>query len=89
MYKIDYILINDTHAESPTPATLSSIVPDFRHCHIVYGTGRTRQELIEHLTSVRQQWPKAKILGLSEIDGKGLRPSESMNALRRELSNYP
>ena len=58
-----------------------------------------RAKLIELLAELRSQWPSAKIPGISEI-GFGtlnfepgtrgvIRPSDAMNVLRRELSDYP
>ena len=58
-----------------------------------------RAKLIELLAELRSQWPSAKILGISEI-GFGtlnfepgtrgvIRPSDAMNQIRRELSDYP
>lgn len=46
------------------------------------------------LVELRQHFPDAKILGLSEIDGKELHTrniivSDAMNVLRRELSDLP
>lgn len=56
-------------------------------------------KLIELLVKLRQQWPEAKILGISEIGFGTLNfepgtrisvsASDSMNQLRRELSDYP
>ncbi len=46
------------------------------------------------LVDLRQHFPDAKILGVSEIDGrelycKNIIVSDAMNVLRRELSDYP
>lgn len=53
-----------------------------------------RAALLNLLVELRQHYPDAKILGLSEIDGKGLHSrninvSDAMNVLRRELSDLP
>lgn len=55
---------------------------------------KQRSALIRLLVDLRQHYPDAKILGLSEIDGKALHSrniivSDAMNVLRRELSEYP
>lgn len=86
---IKYIFVNETHSPNPTSADLGNIVPDFRHSHVVSGAGISREELIQLLASARKQWPAAKILGLSEINGRNFQASEFMNSIRRELSDYP
>ena len=53
-----------------------------------------RAALLNLLVELRQHFPEAKILGLSEIDGKELHSrniivSDAMNVLRRELSDLP
>jgi len=53
-----------------------------------------RAALLNLLVELRQHFPDAKILGLSEIDGKELHcrniiVSDAMNVLRRELSDLP
>ena len=53
-----------------------------------------RAALLNLLVELRQHFPDAKILGLSEIDGKELHSrniivSDAMNVLRRELSDLP
>jgi len=53
-----------------------------------------RAKLIRLLVDLRKNFPDAKILGVSELDGKELNAkniivSDSMNLLRRELSDYP
>ncbi len=48
-----------------------------------------KEILIDLLVRLRSKYPNAKILGVSEIDGKDIKPSEVMNALRSELSNMP
>ncbi|MCR4847816.1 MAG: hypothetical protein K5920_03060 [Bacteroidales bacterium] len=47
-----------------------------------------RAVLIDLIVDLRSHFPDAKILGVSEIDGKDLRPCAKMNRLRRELSDY-
>lgn len=53
-----------------------------------------RAALINLLVKLRKQYPDAKILGVSEIDGrelysKNIIVSDAMNVLRRELSDLP
>mgnify|MGYP006873000934 CR=1 FL=1 len=72
-------------------------VPGFK----VQGS-RERQALIDQLCKLRRHWPEAPILGVSELPWDGpstgsgtvsshapIRVSEAMNALRREISDYP
>ena len=99
MRNIKYILVNESYSEDAVLAIRNSRVSDFRHSHIVSAAGLTRPELISLLLFARKQWPSAKILGLSEIlpETRNLKPetrfriqpSDTMNALRRELSDYP
>lgn len=56
-------------------------------------------ELVILLLFARKQWPSAKILGISElgleirdhrlVSSGRITPSDTMNALRRELSDLP
>ncbi len=46
-----------------------------------------REGLIEELCRLRKLYPKAKILGVSELGEHCVHPSERMNQLRRELSD--
>lgn len=53
-----------------------------------------RAALLQLLVELRQHFPDAKILGVSEIDGrelycKNIIVSDAMNVLRRELSDMP
>ena len=49
-------------------------------------SGSEREGLIDELCRLRKQYPKAKILGVSELSEHCVHPSERMNQLRRELS---
>ena len=49
-------------------------------------SGSEREGLIEELCRLRKLYPKAKILGGSELGEHCVHPSERMNQLRRELS---
>ncbi len=89
MKPIKYIFVNETTSPSPTPAFLGSISADFRHCHIIDALGLSHSDLINVLLLARRHHTSAKILGLSEISGKGIIASDAMNKLRRELSDLP
>ena len=88
MKQIKFILLNETSSPSPTPATLGRLAPDFRHSHVVDAAGLSRSDLIKVLLLARSHYPEAKILSLSEIAGGKIHPSDSMNQLRKELSDY-
>ena len=65
----------------------TSLKPASRHL-------KQREALINLLVQLRQSFPTAKILGLSELNGKELHSrniivSDAMNLLRKELSNLP
>ena len=95
MKLVKYILVNESYLEDTVLAIRNSRVSDFRHSHIISAAGLSRPELI----SVLQQWPSAKILGVSELglevrDGRiissgRLCPSDAMNSIRRTLSDLP
>lgn len=89
MKPIKYIFVNETTSPSPTPAFLGSISADFRHCHIIDALGLSHSDLINVLLLARRHYPEANILGLSEINGRNIRPSAIMNEIRRELSDLP
>ena len=99
MRSIKYILVNESYLEDAVLAIRNSRVSDFRHSHIISAAGLSHPELISVLLLARKQWPSAKILGISELglevrDGRivssgRLCPSDAMNEIRRELSDYP
>lgn len=89
MRNVKYIFINETSSLSPTPDALGNIASDFRYSHIIDAAGLSREELIQLLVLARHHYPEAKIFGLSEINGRNIRPSDSMNQLRKELSEWP
>ena len=96
MRSIKYILVNESYSQDAVLAIRNSRVSDFRHSHIISAAGLTRPELISVLVLARKHWPSAKILGISEIvheswnlepETRGaIRPCDTMNELRRELS---
>lgn len=83
MKQIKYIFVNETGSENAARVIRDSHVSDFRHHIIVNGSN------IKELCRLRRQYPDAKILGLAEINGSHIRPTETMNALRREMSDLP
>lgn len=55
---------------------------------------RQRAALLQLLVDLRKQFPDAMILGVKELEGKELHAkniivNDSMNVLRKELSDYP
>ena len=86
MKQVKYILVNETGSANAAGAFHCSRVSDFRHHTIVNSKGHSHQELINQLIGLRQKYPDAKILGLSEIDGENIHPSDTMNRLRREMA---
>ena len=101
MRKIDYIFI-DSDSETRDSQPGRHAVSLFRHHLIVNAEGlltntidiRQREALIQRLVQLRHLYPNAKILGVSELDdkapdSKNIIVSDAMNALRRELSDYP
>jgi hypothetical protein len=90
MKEINYIFVNDTHSIKNAARTIRrSHVSGYRHYIIVNSQELSHRELVERLVSIRFCHPDAKILGLSEIDGKSICANEAMNRLRRELSEWP
>lgn len=93
MKQVKYILVNETGNENAVRAIRNSHVSAFRHHIVVNKPGRSHGELVSELCRLRRQWPKAKILGVSELDVSAshapIRVSAAMNALRRELTEYP
>lgn len=93
MKTVNYILVNETGSETAVRAIRGSRVSDFRHCIVVNKPGLSHGELIGKLCDLRRHWPEAKILGVSELDTSSshapVRVSESMNRLRRQLSDLP
>ena len=99
MKHVKYILVNESYSEDTVLAIRNSQVSDFRHSHIISAAGLTHPELIGVLLLARKQWSSAKILGISElgleihdqriVSFDRLCPSDSMNQLRRELSDLP
>lgn len=96
---IKYILVNESYSKDAVLAIRNSRVSGFQHSHIISAAGLTRPKLISVLVLARKRWPSAKILGISEL-GLDIRdqrlvscgrlcPSDAMNGLRRELSDYP
>ena len=99
MKHVKYILVNESYSEDTVLAIRNSQVSDFRHSHIISAAGLTHPELIGVLLLARKQWSSAKILGISElgleihdqqiVSFNRLCPSDTMNQLRRALSDLP
>ncbi len=90
MKKVKYILVNEKSTANRHGVSLAHHLRDIRHYHIVEGDichSEGRVELVKQLASLRQRYPNARIFGVSEVEGKNIRPSEAMNAIRRELSD--
>lgn len=95
MKQINYILINETRSTIVVNNLNNSPVSDLRLHSIVIEAdtqwqipgSKSRSALINKILDLRRHYPEAKILGISEIDGRYIRPSDSMNQLRFELSN--
>ena len=85
MKQIKFILVNEIDSQDAACLVRDSFVSDLRQCHVVESS-LSRGELIQRLDRLRRHHPDAKILGLSELGSHCVRPSEAMNALRRELS---
>ena len=102
MKKIKFILVNDGAAEPrgsaaeprfkvqgsrfkvqrASPSSKIKVQSGFAEGQ----SGSEREGLIEELCRLRKLYPKAKILGVSELGEHCVHPSERMNQLRRELS---
>ena len=96
MKQIKFILINENACQNADRLVRDSFVSDLRQCHVCDAGSRfkvqgstDRVALIQQLVRLRRHHPDAKILGLSELGPHCVRPSEAMNALRRELSDWP
>ena len=92
MNNIKYILVNDGAAEPRGKAALPRFNGPLAQFKVQSGfaagqSGSEREGLIEELCRLRKQYPKAKILGVSELGEHCVHPSERMNQLRRELSD--
>ena len=82
MNNIKYILVNDSSSKNAAHAISNSKLPGIGQSIVVEEKG-----LIDELCRLRKQYPKAKILGVSELGERCVHPSERMNQLRRELSD--
>ena len=94
MKTIQYIFVYESDSKILSRAHLSNHLSEFRHYVVVdadskcrnFGT-QERATLIAKLCQLRHQHPDAKILGVSEIFGWQIKPSEFMNGIRREMSD--
>ena len=96
MKTVKYILVNENACQNVDRLVRDSFVSDLRQCVIcdagskfwVQGS-KERADLIGRLVRLRRHHPDAPILGLSELAPHCVHPSEAMNLLRRELSDWP
>ena len=87
MNNIKYILVNDGAAEPRFNAALPRFKVQGSRFSDQGQSGSEREGLIDELCRLRKLYPKAKILGVSELGERCVHPSERMNQLRRELSD--
>jgi len=92
MRNIEYIIIEDSADKGSACSRRNSCLSQLGHCHVVQSEGLERHELIDLLVDLRRHYPKAKILGRSEIVSKAngekkIIVSEAMNGIRREMSD--
>lgn len=89
MYNIKYLLVNDAGSKSRACNSRHRFIPHIGHC-IELDSGN-RPELVDQLVKLREHWPNAKILGVSELDITSshapVRVNPWMNELRSELSD--
>ena len=95
MKKIKFILVNDNAAKPRFngPKAQFKVQGSLTKVRATRGSMTRfsdlkvqREGLIEELCRLRKLYPKAKILGVSELGEHCVHPSERMNQLRRELS---
>lgn len=100
MIQVSYILVNETVCKN---TRCDVTYRDVRHiglCAFVDASpkfkvpgSKERAVLLDQLVRLRQHYPEAPILGVSELDTSSshapIRVSAAMNALRREMSDLP
>ena len=93
MKTIQYIFVYESDSKILSRTHLSNHLSEFRHYVVVDADSKCRnlgtQEratLIAKLCQLRNQHPDAKILGVSEVFGWQIKPSEFMNSIRREMT---
>lgn len=100
MKTVNYILVNEKASKNTVCDITYRDVPNIGHCAECFAVpgfkvqgSRERAKLLDQLVRLRRKWPEAPILGISELDTSSkhapVRVSETMNALRRELSDLP
>ena len=85
---INYILINEDESKNVAYAIRNCYLLDIRY-HCIIDPKVSRRQLIKRLVRLRLFHPDAKILGISELGIGCVHPSEAMNQLRKELSEWP
>jgi len=95
MKTIQYIFVYESDSKILSRAHLSNHLSEFRHYVVVDADSKCRisgsqerNNLIAKLCQLRHQHPDAKILGVSEVFGWQIKPSEFMNGIRREMSDF-
>jgi len=93
MKAIQYIFVYESDSKILSRTHLSNHLSEFRHYVVVDASSKCRipgaqerNNLIAKLCQLRHQHPDAKILGVSEVFGWQIKPSEFMNSIRREMS---
>jgi hypothetical protein len=93
MKAIQYIFVYESDSKILSHTHLSNHLSEFRHYVVVDADSKCknletqeRATLIAKLCQLRHQHPDAKILGVSEVFGWQIKPSEFMNSIRREMT---
>ena len=93
MKAIQYIFVYESDSKILSRTHLSNHLSEFRHYVVVDADSKCknlgtqeRATLIAKLCQLRHQHPDAKILGVSEVFGWQIKPSEFMNSIRREMT---
>ena len=95
MDNIKYILINEAGTQNAARAICNCKLPHIGQCIVCdasstfQGSRGARAKLLNELVRLRKHHTDARILGVGELGEHCVHPSETMNALRRELSDLP
>ena len=92
MKTVNYILVDDVHPRAGAQGFDHRYVLQPEDAiviqHVVEdGDLEQRGALIPELCRLRRRFPEAKILGISELGEYCVHPSESMNLIRRAMSD--
>ena len=83
MKAINYIFVHESDSKILSRAHLNNNLSEFRHYIVVDAGSGCRISG----SQLRRQHPDAQILGVSEVIGRQIKPSEVMNSIRREMSD--